>query len=283
MKIVDQWRDWLDRFTLPTYRRRPPLVLINGLAEQAESWFRNHSFWRQSFDVHMPNLLAYEGTALHRRIDAGLPIDVDYLVEQLHLYLDSFVQTPPYHLVASSLGGKIAVEFAARYPQLVDRLVLLCPSGMGDIERLPILDGVRRNDLRTIIDSVFHDPRQADPRLLAYYSSRFADRRWRVGLLRTIRGTLDHTVRERMADVMAPTLLVSGREDRVVDPIAAEEAARFLPRGRFVAIPSCGHAPQLEKPLLVNRLVVQFLTEPEAQQVVGGQESRVAQAHLVSS
>ena len=89
-----------------TDTRRQPLILLNGLAEQAESWFRNHSFWGRHFEVYLPNLLVYDGPALHQRIDAGLPISVDYLVEQLQHYLESFVQTPPYHLVAASLGGK---------------------------------------------------------------------------------------------------------------------------------------------------------------------------------
>jgi len=50
-------------------------------------------------------------------------------VQQLFTYLDQFVQTPPYHLVSSSLGGKVAVEFAARHPHLVNRVVLLCRRG----------------------------------------------------------------------------------------------------------------------------------------------------------
>ena len=52
---------WLERFRPNGYRRRQPLVLINGLAEQSETWFRNHDFWRRQFDVYMPNLLVYEG------------------------------------------------------------------------------------------------------------------------------------------------------------------------------------------------------------------------------
>ena len=104
------------RGTAVGYRRRPPLVLINGLAEQSESWFANVEAWRQRFDVHTPNILAYEGAAIHRRIDAKLPIDIDYLVEQLRTYLDSFAQNPPYYLVANSMGGKIAVEFCAATP-----------------------------------------------------------------------------------------------------------------------------------------------------------------------
>jgi pimeloyl-ACP methyl ester carboxylesterase len=250
----------LDPFKAHGYARRQPLILINGLSEQAESWFRNQTFWRRYFDVHAPNILAYDGAALHRRIDAGLPITVDYLVEQLHLYLDQFVQAPPYHLVASSMGGKVAVEFAVRYPELVSRMVLLCPSGLGDEERLPVVEGIRRNDLKGIVDSVFFDPRQADPQMADYYQRVFTDRRWRSGLLRTIRGTMEHCVRDRLSEVTQPTLLISGREDKIVDPDHAALAARLLRQGQYLSIPQCGHAPQLEKPWLVNRLVTHFLT-----------------------
>jgi pimeloyl-ACP methyl ester carboxylesterase len=260
--VVGQWRNWLGRFKLHKYARRQSLVLINGLSEQPESWFRNHWFWRRYFDVQMPNLLVYDGPGLHQRIDAGLPITVDHLVEQLHLYLRSFVQMPPYHLVAASLGGKIAVEYAVRYPDEVSRVVLLCPSGMGDEERLPIVEGVRRNDLRALVDSVFYDPSRLDPKLLTYYARQFANRRWRTGLLRTIRGTMDHSVRERLALVQQPTLLISGRQDKIVDPNHAAEAAKLLPQGHFLSIPQCGHAPQMERPWLINRLVAHFLSSP---------------------
>jgi pimeloyl-ACP methyl ester carboxylesterase len=237
-------------------------VLINGLTEQAESWFRNDTFWRRYFDVHMPNVLVYDGPALHRRIDEGLPISVDYLVEQLHQYLDLFVQTPPYHLVAASLGGKVAVEFAVRYPELVSRIVLLCPSGMGEEERLPIIEGVRRNDLKSLVDSIFFYPPRLDARLLEYYQRQFANRRWRSGLLRTIRGTMEHCARDRLPQVTQPTLLVSGAEDRIVNPADAAKAAELLPQGQYLSIPRCGHAPQTEKASFINRLVVHFLTNP---------------------
>jgi len=258
--VAAPWRTLLARFHIHPYARRQPLVLINGLAEQAESWFRNLPFWRRHFDVYTPNLLVYDGPSLHQRIDQGLPITVEYLVEQLHHYLESFVQTPPYHLVAASLGGKVAVEYAARYPERVARLVLLCPSGMGDEERLPLVDGVRRNDPRTIVESVFCNPGRVDPRLLLYYQRQFANRRWRSGLLRTVRGTMDHCVRDRMAQLPQPTLLVSGRDDKIVDPKQAAIAAKLLPKGHFLSIPQCGHAPQMERPWLTNRLVLHFLT-----------------------
>jgi pimeloyl-ACP methyl ester carboxylesterase len=250
----------LERLRPRQYVRRQPLVLINGLAEQAESWYRNRRFWQRYFDVYTPNILAYEGEALHRKIAAKESITVEYLVEQLFTYLDQFVQTPPYHLVSSSLGGKVAVEFAVRYPQLVNRVVLICPSGMGDTEQLPIMAGVKAQDAHAMVRSVFHKPRRVDGEMLRYYKSKFINRQWTKGFLRTVKGTLEHTVREQMKKMTAPTLLVTASNDRVCDPKTAEDAARELPNGHFRKIERCGHAPQIEKHWLINRLVVDFLS-----------------------
>ncbi len=249
------------RKAAPAYSRRPTLILINGLAEQAESWYCNLDTWRRHFDVHTPNLLAYEGAALHRRIDAGEPIDVAYLVDRLREYLDNFVQTPPYHLAANSLGGKVAVEYAVRYPDQVDRLVLLCPSGLSAVESLPVVEGVRRSDLRSLVESVLQDPRHADPHVVRYFEKQFSNRRWRSGLLRTIRGTMGHRVRDRLAELMQPTLLVVGQEDRIVDPQQAIAAASLLRQGKLVVLQRCGHAPQIEQAGVINRLVIDFLQE----------------------
>ena len=110
------------------------------------------------------------------------------------------------------------------------------------------------------MESVFYDPRRVDIKLLTYYQKQFANRRWRSGLLRTIRGTMEHVVRDRLAELPHPTLLVSGRDDRIVDSSAAAEAANRMPQGHYLSIPQCGHAPQMEKPWLINRLVAHFLT-----------------------
>jgi len=252
----------IDRFRPKSYGRRPPLILLNGLAEQHESWFRNKRYWSRYFDVYAPNILVYDGAQLQGRIGDKEPITVDYVVEQLRLFVEQFVQNPPYHICSSSLGGKVAVEFAAKYPQLVNRIVLLCPSGMGDVEKLPIMEGVRggAKTMPNVVKSVFHNVRYIDRGLLQFYTKAIDDRKWKKGLLRTVNGTLDHTVRDKMKDVKAHTLLVTGEMDRVCDPKTAQEAAKELPNGYFLSIPGCGHAPQIERHWLINRLVTHFLT-----------------------
>jgi pimeloyl-ACP methyl ester carboxylesterase len=257
------WNGLFSRLRPKEYGRRPPLVLLNGLAEQAESWFKNRRFWDGYFEVHVPNIIVYDGPMIAERVKEGKPVSVDYLVEQLHVYVTRFVQAGPVHLVSSSLGGKVAVEFAARHPGLVNRMVLLCPAGMGDEERLPVIEGVVKNDWHGVVKSVFFRPRFVDKDIVRYYKAAVNNRKWKAGVLRTVNGTKDTTVRARMKDVQAPTLLVTGKQDKICCPATAEEAARDLLNGHFLALPKCGHAPQIEKSRKINRLVVHFLTAPD--------------------
>ena len=101
--------------------------------------------------------------------------------------------------------------------------------------------------------------RHVDRDLVKYYKLALNSRKWKTGLLRTVRGTLEFTVRERMKELKAPTLLVTGERDRICDPITAAEAAKELPHGHFLSIPNCGHAPQIERHWLINHLVAHFL------------------------
>jgi pimeloyl-ACP methyl ester carboxylesterase len=257
--------DWTQVFATiapKPYGRRQPLILINGLAEQPESWYRNRRFWGRYFDVHAPNVVMYDGPLIRGRLARKEPITVDYLVGEFYEYVTRFVQTPPVHLVASSLGGKIAVELAVRHPELVSRVVLLCPSGMGDSEKLPIMDGVR-GDTYALVRSVFHKPKFVDRDMVKFYKAQLADRVWKTGLLRTVRGTLDYSVRARLPHMSQETLLVTGKQDKICDPITAAAAARELRHGHFLEVADCGHAPQIEKHWLINRLVVYFLTAPK--------------------
>ena len=48
------WKGFFDRVRPKKYGRKHSLILINGLAEQAESWYRNARFWGRYLDVHMP-------------------------------------------------------------------------------------------------------------------------------------------------------------------------------------------------------------------------------------
>ena len=257
---VRRWFD-LPRL-LHTYNRRMPLVLVNGLAEQSESWFANRVHLSRHFDLKVPEILVYDGAALHERIDSDGAVTVDYLADRLGRFLEDFVQRPPYHLVGSSMGSQVILTYANRRPDNVCKLVLICPSGFHGDENLPLIEGVQRTNYDSLVKSVFHRDHFPSEELVQAFRRKFQDRRWKKGVLRTLRGTVGHSVAQLLPSVSHPTLIIWGANDRVLSDVpGAIRAAGRIPKVRQVVIPKCGHAPQIEKARLVNQLISKYLRD----------------------
>jgi abhydrolase domain-containing protein 6 len=257
---VSNWFDLAD--LVHAYERQIPVVLVNGLAEQSESWFANRTALSRYFDVKVPELLVYDGDSLHQRIDAGGEISVDYLAHRLSLFIDEFVQRTPCYLVASSLGCQVALTAAVERPESVSKLVLICPSGFHGHETLPMIEGVRRSAYGSMVRSVFHRSRFASDELVATMHNKFQDRKWKKGVLRTLRGTVGHSVAPLLPLVSQSVLVIWGAQDRVLSDLpGAIQAGEQIRRVRQAVIPRCGHAPQIERAGLVNRLISQFLRD----------------------
>ena len=237
-------------------------MLVNGLAEQAESWFANRAYWSRHFDVKVPELLVYDGDALHDHLGAGGEVTVDYLVGRLSDYLDHYVQNPPYNLVGSSLGAQIILTYAVRNPEKVARLVLIGASGLSGEENLPITEGVRRSRYDTLVGSVFHSKHFATDGLVDAVAAKLQNRRWKKGALRTLRGTVGHSVSDLLEQVPHPCLAIWGAEDDVISDVPGSiRAASRMPHARQIVLSDCGHAPQIEKARQVNQLVARFLDD----------------------
>ena len=255
-------RNLFDLHRLNAFARTNPLILVNGLAEQSVSWFANRRTWSRHFDVRIPELLVYDGDSLHRHIDAGGEVTIDYLTDRLAHFLEEYVQRPPYNLVGASLGGQIIATFAVRHPKLVSKLVFLCPSGFYGDENLPMMEGVRRSQYDTLVKSVFHRNQFATEELVGAIAAKFQNRVWKKGVLRTLRGTLGHSVADLLEKIPHPSLAIWGADDKVIADVAGSiRAAERILKVRQVVIPKCGHAPQIEKAHLVNQLVTRFLKD----------------------
>jgi pimeloyl-ACP methyl ester carboxylesterase len=141
-------------------------------------------------------------------------------------------------------------------------MVLLCPSGFHGDENLPAMEGVKRSQYDTLVKSVFHRGRFASEELVRAFERKFQDRKWKKGVLRTLRGTVGHSVADLLPLVPHPTLVIWGESDQVLSDVpGAIRAADQILKVRQVVIPKCGHAPQIEKARLVNQLVVRYLKE----------------------
>ena len=199
----------------------------------------------------------------------------------------------PVHLFGNSLGGAVATRVAADRPDLVRTLTLVSPAlpnlrrTRGSDPRLPLLLlpglsllAARRltahsaeQRARAVIDLCFADPSALPPQRMA---EAVAEVRRRNGLSHaqdaftsSLRGLVGaHALRgerslwSRASRVQAPTLLVWGDQDRLVDVSLAPRAARTYPDVRLLVLPGVGHVAQMECPEVVARAFLGMLEEP---------------------
>ncbi|MGH2923166.1 MAG: alpha/beta fold hydrolase, partial [Solirubrobacterales bacterium] len=69
-----------------------------------------------------------------------------------------------------------------------------------------------------------------------------------------------YDIRDRLEEIEVPTLIVWGRNDRVVPvPAALSYEKRIGDNADLVIFDECGHVPQMERPVRFNRVVAEFL------------------------
>ena len=181
-------------------------------------------------------------------------------------------------LVGNSMGGFIATEVAITDPERVDELTLVSAAGVtwararrepaAVIARMgraatPVLlrfhmSGIRRQRLRKgYFQGVFFDPDSIRREMLwenvvpALNSPGYYD------ALTTLWG---YDIRDRLEEISVPTLIVWGRNDRVVPvPAAVSYKKRIGENAELVIFDRCGHVPQIERPVRFNRVLERFL------------------------
>jgi pimeloyl-ACP methyl ester carboxylesterase len=104
----------------------PPLVLLHGSGTNAAMWMGDVTVWARHFRVYAVDIVGEPGHSAAVR----LPLGSDEHAGWLDDVLDG-LGAPRAALVGASLGGWFAVDYATRRPERVERLVLLCPGGIG--------------------------------------------------------------------------------------------------------------------------------------------------------
>jgi len=188
-------------------------------------------------------------------------------------------QQSPVHLIGNSLGGAVCVKVAAARPDLVKTLTLISPALPDlrprlDLVRFPVV-GLPRIGPRLIrqYQAALPPERRVAAVIATCYSNpglypqaRFAaevaelSRRDSLeyaaaalmGSARALTAEFLHKGRHSpwrdVTRVTAPSLVIYGQHDRLVDPRAAGRAAHSFPDARIVVLPRTGHVAHMEHP-----------------------------------
>jgi pimeloyl-ACP methyl ester carboxylesterase len=196
--------------------------------------------------------------------------DLEVLVQAV-LHAAAAQPEPPL-VVASSLGGHVALLAALRAPTAFSGLVLLAPGGLVDLppagqdiaRRYYSVDAIStrkedevvRNSHRIFPDhGLVLDDQLAARKLAVRRSQR--QREFAVPFAGVVDDVFRHLVRDRIDAIRVPTLMITGVLDAVVSPTACAEAARRM-RWPLRTLSGVGHCPHLEVPDTVAEAVLSF-------------------------
>jgi pimeloyl-ACP methyl ester carboxylesterase len=239
----------------------PALVFFHG--SWGLSWDPFLDELAKSFTVYAPE---------HPGTTAEAPDDIYHLdnLWDLVLCYDELLQSlglTRAALVGHSFGGMVASEMAAAYPARAGRLALVAPLGLWrDSDPIPNWMVMEAGQMRA---HVFANPEgdaarrlfgagtSDDPKVAAAARGRLM---WALGATgKFIWPIPDKGLKKRIHRVAAPTLLVWGKEDRLVPPVYADEFTRRIAGAKVHTVGGAGHAPHLEQPEAVARVIREFL------------------------
>lgn len=249
----------------------PPVVLLHGITGHARTWDDEARLLAERRRV----------LALDQRGhgDSDPAPDGDYGDDALLGDLDAFVHAlglGRVSLLALSLGGRVAINYAGRYPAQVERLVVvdigpeIAPAGRARVGTLMATAPERFASIEDVITHMrANAPRYTDAMLR--HRAQHAVRplpgggfTWKYD--RALRDAIRQGRLRVPADlwpqwraIACPTLLVRGAESDVLSDETAKRMIDALPGARLVVVPDAGHTVPGDQPAAFQALLREFL------------------------
>jgi pimeloyl-ACP methyl ester carboxylesterase len=241
-----------------------PVILVHGFGASSDNWNRMAGRLTKKFRVIAPDM---PGWGQSTRLDAA-SYAYPQQVERLHEFLAA-LGLKRFHLLGHSMGGFISSAYAARYPEQVITLGLIAPHGVAEPQpgelALSVAAGdnwlVARNlpEFDRLLNKVFakrpYLPKSVF-KLFAAYAIRGSAKSARIFAEMQ---SNDPTLEERLPLVKAPTLIIWGDQDRVLNVSGAEVFRKGIKGSELLVLPGIGHMPLIESAKECARAWMEFV------------------------
>ncbi|MEN9938884.1 MAG: hypothetical protein RLZZ387_5463 [Chloroflexota bacterium] len=263
----------------------PPLVLLHGWGGSSRYWLPTLAALADTRTMYALDFPGFNGTQA-----LSTPATAERLAEVVLEFAEVEGLTQ-FDLAAHSFGASVAALVAARAPEQVRRVVLVSFGLLADemgrslLELLqrpaalglslwypwlnitaPILNSVQpvmagvmsASPLPQLLSAWFLEQAPAEQALIHEGLSDLASMDLRAHLA-CLASVGDPAITAGLSAISAPTLLITGRQDRVAPPDTSAAVAGLLPQAKAEVLERCGHVPMFEQPEAFHAMVREFL------------------------
>jgi pimeloyl-ACP methyl ester carboxylesterase len=179
-------------------------------------------------------------------------------------------------LVGNSAGGTLAMQFALKYPERVQALILVDPAvdggGVPPWVRLlgatpqmrhlgPLLvRSIQRNGL-DIVRRAWYDPSRITQVTWDGYTKPLKADNWDRALWNFTMSSREPGLLDRLTEFNLPIMVITGEDDRIVPTAGSIDLAGNIPGAKLAVIPQAGHVPHEEQPAAFMQAVESFLQD----------------------
>jgi pimeloyl-ACP methyl ester carboxylesterase len=235
---------------------KPPILLIHGFVSSTYTFRRIIPLLQQHFSIIAVDL---PGFGKSEKSTSFVYTLENYAV----LMLECIKQFgfPAINIAAHSMGGQIALNMARIAPEKINRLVLLCSSGYISRAKRPLIFSsylplferfvrfyVGRKDIKEQLSNVFFNQDLIDDELVTEFGRPLAEKEFYKALIRLLRHREGDLVPQKLKEIDIPTLLVWGKEDRVVPIGVGHRLVKDLPNAKLKIYDQTGHLITEERP-----------------------------------
>lgn len=251
----------IDGYTIHYYEggEGEPLVLLHGMADEKNSFASSAGELTGKYRVILPDLNGHGENIPDPSRDYSIAGHVQFLEK----FFDK-IDLTNFVLGGNSMGGHVSAAYTLKHSEQVTKLILVNAPGL-KLDDHVVYGGFgakikTREDFFTMMERVVHTPPSLPgpivDHLIADTNKNFE---FINGLAIAVKAGDDFDLKDRVADIKVPTLILWGKKDVVVPFNVANGYKSRIRNSELVIIPEAGHSPQIEKPVEIGQAVFKFL------------------------
>ena len=241
-----------------------PILFIMGLGSTHEGWKKQIEFFRDKNKV-----IVFDNRGCGKSDKPIFPYPIKTMADDSIGLLD-FLKIDKAHIVGVSLGGMIAQEIAINYPERVLKVVIVNTYAKKEGELAEFIDSNMPEDFSVYLSkekaidfmvrlSLNEDFINKNPEVIKAIKASNLESFSTIGFANQYFATKKHDTMDRLHLIKAPTLIMSGENDRLVPSKYTEFLHEKIPGSKFEMIKGGSHAMNWENPKEFNEVLAKFL------------------------